>query len=121
MRNAILLGIFLAGSVSIASAAIQGPDYTLKIDVTAPAREKWIELRSEHFLIVGNTGEKNIRRVALDLEDLRQHVLGPLRRRVPLSDRDTTVIVFRDTKSFRSYNPDQMSRTSGYVQRGKDR
>src|SRR5215510_5610451 len=121
MRNAILLGILLAGIVSTGSAAIQGPDYTIKVDVTAPAREKWIEIRSEHFHIIGNTGEKNVRRVALDLEDLREHLLGPLRRRVPISDRDTTVIVLRDTKSFRLYNPDQISRTPGYVQRGIDR
>ena len=67
--------------------------------------QDWISLRSEHFQLHGNTTERELRDVALRLEQFRE-VIGRL---YPTSVRDgdaaVIAMVFRDDRSFRPFMP----------------
>lgn len=69
------------------------------------SQSKWTEVQSAKFRLVGNAAEKNIRRVATKLEQFRE----VFARLFPSLNYDspvpTTVIVFRDERSFRPFKP----------------
>src|SRR3954470_22661168 len=69
------------------------------------AAEKWLSIRSRNFLLVGNASESSIKRVGRELEEFR----AALANLFPGLDRQstigTTVVVFKDDDSFRSYKP----------------
>lgn len=69
------------------------------------ARDQWSAARSPNFLLIGNAKEADIRRVGVKLEQFREtmNVLLPtLKYDSPVP---STVIVFRDDKSFTPYKP----------------
>ena len=70
----------------------------------------WISLRSEHFQLFGNASERELRDVALRLEQFREAIL----KLNPASVRDgapVITLIFRDDRSFRPFMP----RTNGRV------
>src|SRR6185295_20102702 len=68
-----------------------------------PRKDEWLEVRSANFTLFSNAGESNTRRIAGDLERLRD-ALGQLAPGVALSSPTPTYIfVFKDAGSFRPY------------------
>jgi cytochrome c-type biogenesis protein CcmH/NrfG len=68
-----------------------------------PVREDWVELRSPHFTLFSNAGEKKAAALAADLERLRD-VLQQLSPGLALSSPVPSYLyVFKDAKSFQPY------------------
>jgi tetratricopeptide (TPR) repeat protein len=81
------------------------------------AKDNWISVRSKNFLLVGNAGEKDIRKVATRLEQFRDvftRLLPGAKFETPVP---TTVIVF---KSMSSYKPFNFGNNAGYFQKGEE-
>ncbi|HEY0659662.1 MAG TPA: DUF1570 domain-containing protein, partial [Pyrinomonadaceae bacterium] len=89
------------------------------------ANDTWISVRSENFYLVGNAGEPEMRRVAFKLEQFR-FVFTQLFRQMNFSSPiPTTVVVFKDEKSFSLFKPtnedgSQRDWVAGYFLPGKD-
>jgi len=119
-----LVGFLLMAVVSSAVAAQDASehDYTLRVEVVdaAPKKDKWAEVHSEHFLIAGNAGEKELRRIAVDLEELRRLFYRVFPNPKPHYAAFTTVLVFRNGKAFRPFEGHPPGR-KGYVLASRDR
>lgn len=82
------------------------------------AKDNWISVRTKNFFLVGNANEKEIRKVALKLEQFREvltHALPNIRFNTPIP---TTVVVFKDHRSYAPFKPH--ANTAGYFQAGPD-
>lgn len=89
----------------------------LAVPVTLQAKDSWTSVRTKNFLLVGNAGEKEIRKVATRLEQFRDvfaRLFPSARFETPVP---TTVIVF---KSMSSYKPFNSGNNAGYFQKGED-
>jgi len=76
-------------------------DYSIRVEVSAAlARAPWFEVQSRHFRVTGDADTKQLRRIAVDLEEIRRQFLTVFPKDAA-SPVPTTVIVFRDAKSFR--------------------
>jgi cytochrome c-type biogenesis protein CcmH/NrfG len=75
--------------------------------------QNWLQLRSPHFLIVSNAGEKQVRKVAGQFERMRQvfHVLFPALQVDPAMP--IVVLAIKDEKDFRALEPQE------YLGKGK--
>lgn len=91
--------------------------------LASPAWADWRSLKSDHFLVIGDATDRDLRDVALRLEQFRD-VIG---RRSPsvLRDDDSppvVVLVFRSRRSFEPLMPKSNGRTvqsAGYFQAGQ--
>ncbi len=82
---------------------------------TVQAKDTWTSVRSKNFFLVGNAGEKDMRKVAARLEQFREvftRLLPGAKFQTPVP---TTVIVF---KSMSSYKPFNSGNNAGYFQKG---
>ena len=82
------------------------------------AKDNWISLRTQNFFMIGNGGEKEIRRVALKLEQFREvftRLFPRMRFSTPVP---TTVVVFKSHSSYAPFKP--QANTAGYFQAGPD-
>ena len=89
----------------------------LAVPLTIHAKDSWTSVRTKNFLLVGNAGEKDIRKVATRLEQFRDvfaRLFPSARFETPVP---TTVIVF---KSMSSYKPFNFGNNAGYFQKGED-
>ena len=85
---------------------------------TVVAKDSWISVRTKNFLLVGNAGEKDIRKVGLKLEQFREvfTLLFPkIRFNTPVP---TTVVVFKSDDSYAPFKPNP--NVAGYFQPGPD-
>ncbi|HEV7889305.1 MAG TPA: tetratricopeptide repeat protein [Pyrinomonadaceae bacterium] len=75
----------------------------------------WVSIRSQNFTVVGEAREKDLRRVAVRLEEFRT----ALARLLPEGPKDTsaptTVIVFRDDAAYQPFKPVLRGQTASYV------
>jgi tetratricopeptide (TPR) repeat protein len=75
----------------------------------------WSSVRTRNFTVVGEAREKDLRRVAVRLEEYR----AALARLLPEGPTDasapTTVIVFRDDNAYRPFKPVMRGQTANYV------
>ncbi len=69
------------------------------------AADKWISVRSRNFLLAGNAGESDIRRVGRTLEEFRSALALMFPKMDQTSSVQTTVIVFKDDASMTPYEP----------------
>ena len=85
---------------------------------SAFARDNWVSVRSKHLLLIGNGSEKDIRLMAVRLEQFREVVLQLFAR--PGSDPSvrSTVIVFKDDASYTPFKTNENN--AGYFQPGQD-
>jgi Flp pilus assembly protein TadD len=68
-----------------------------------PKKEDWIELRTAHFTLFSDAGEKAVRRIGADLERLRD-ALAQLTPGLTLnSPTPTYIFVFKDELAFKPY------------------
>lgn len=89
------------------------------------AKDEWVNVRSKNFNMIGNAGEKEIRRVAGKLEQFREvfrQLLPNLKFDSPIP---TTVLVFKSAKSFEPFKPLDQSGSAknwiaGYFLRGEE-
>jgi tetratricopeptide (TPR) repeat protein len=89
----------------------------LAVPLTIHAKDSWTSVRTKNFFLVGNAGEKDIRKVATRLEQFRDvfaRLFPNARFETPVP---TTVIVF---KSMSSYKPFNFGNNAGYFQKGQD-
>ncbi|MGE0592576.1 MAG: DUF1570 domain-containing protein [Vicinamibacterales bacterium] len=69
------------------------------------AAQTWLRVQSPHFTFVGDARERDIRRVAEQLERFRGVMLATLTRQDDVSPVPTVVVVFASDRSFRPYQP----------------
>ena len=71
----------------------------------APSEEHWLQLRSEHFIVLTDSNEKDARRIAAQFERMR----SVFRTLIPTASSDEgapiTVLALKDQKDFRSLEP----------------
>jgi tetratricopeptide (TPR) repeat protein len=112
IRQQLIVGILVATVVALGDGTN-----------SARAADKWISVRSQNFLLVGNAGDARIRRVARDLEEFRAAFATLFPGTGKQSSVGTTVIVFKDDGSFKPYKPlyeGKPANISGYFQPGRD-
>src|SRR4028118_301076 len=96
--------------IAVALALLAAP-------ASVAAKETWTSVRSQNFHLVGNASEKEVRQVAMRLEQFRL-AFSRIFKRARLHDSvPTTVVVFKDEGSYKPFNP---SRAAGYFQAGED-
>lgn len=83
----------------------------------ASAKDKWINVRSKNFVLVGNADEKEIKQIATRLEQFRYVFTRLLTKTNFSSSIPTTVVVFKDFDTYRKFGPPN---TGGYFQPGPD-
>ncbi len=87
------------------------------------AKDTWTSVKSRNFNLVGNASEKEIREVAIRLEQFREvfsRLLPSLKLASPVP---TTVIVFKSDSAFKPYKPVADGKTidiAGYFQTGRE-
>lgn len=85
---------------------------------------QWVEVRSDHFSVITDSGEKNGRQVAELFEQMRAafgivFVRGKINQPVPLQ-----IIAFRNTREFRQHSPifkGKVVEVSGFFQTSNDK
>ena len=90
---------------------------------TRAAKDQWTRVQSKNFLLVGNAGEKDIRRIATKFEQFRQIFArlfpkAQIKGNIPLR-----VIVFKNREAFVPFMPayqGKVSEVAGYFQPGQD-
>lgn len=93
--------------------------------VSVFAKDEWVRVKSKNFEMVGNAGEKELRRVATKLEQFREVFRQLLPKLKFTSPVPTSVIVFKSDKAFAPYKPvDENGQTNdwvaGYFLKGED-
>ena len=85
---------------------------------TGAAKDAWTSVRSKNFFLIGNAGDKEIKQVAVRLEQFRE-VSSRLFIKANISSPvPTTVVVFKSDASYRPFQPN--ANTAGYFQAGPD-
>jgi len=87
------------------------------------AKDTWISVRSKNFSLVGNASEKDIRQVAVRLEQFRDVFARLFPDMSFTSPVPTTVIVFKSDSSYKPFKPvadGKMVAVAGYFQPGRD-
>ncbi|PYS80362.1 MAG: hypothetical protein DMF67_20670 [Acidobacteria bacterium] len=91
---------------------------------TRAARDEWLGVRSQNFLVTGQAGEKDLRRVAVRLEEYRAAFSRLLSDEHFEPSVPTTVVVFRDERAYEPFQPVFRGQTAsfvaGYFQPGPD-
>ena len=72
---------------------------------TADADSRWTRLRSDHFEFIGDASERNIRDVALHLEQFREALSRVLPPAAVATTVPTVVFVFQNDASLTPYKP----------------
>ena len=117
---------FAAILILLSSVTLCGERRRSSVHSLAPAgtphlfktSESWISVRSKRVLLIGNASERELRLIALRLEEFRE-VVSQLFKSVSVeSPVPTTVIVFRDDASYSSFK--RSDNNAGYFQPGPD-
>ena len=90
----------------------------LSLPPTVSAKDTWVSVRTKNFFMIGNANEKEIRKVALRLEQFREvftRLFPNMKFNTPVP---TTVIVFKSDSSYAPFKPS--ANTAGYFQSGDD-
>ena len=90
---------------------------SVQTSTAIPNRDNWTKVSSKNFTLVGDASEKDIRQVAMRLEQFREAFSRLFTRGKFDSPIPTTVIVFRNANSYRPFNP---GNSAGYFQKGED-
>ena len=82
---------------------------------TRAARDEWLSVRSQNFLVVGQAGEKDLRRVAVRLEEYRAAFSRLVSDEHFEPSVPTTVVVFRDDRAYEPLKPVFRGQTASFV------
>ncbi|HET6891174.1 MAG TPA: tetratricopeptide repeat protein [Pyrinomonadaceae bacterium] len=86
-------------------------------------KDNWISVQSKNFFLVGNASEKEVRQVAIRLEQFRDVFSRLFKGMTFTSPVPTTVIVFKNDSSYKPFKPVADGKTvavGGYFQPGPD-
>jgi predicted Zn-dependent protease len=86
--------------------------------ICVAARDSWVSVRSKHLLVIGNGSEREIRQVAMRLEQFSEIVSQIFAKGTVDSPVPTTVIVFKDDASYGPFKSNENN--AGYFQPGQD-
>ena len=95
----------------------------IHVHAFAAAKDTWTSVRSKNFYLIGNASEKDIRQVAMRLEQFRDaftHLFSGMRFN---SSVPVTVIVFKSDGSYKPFKPlyqGKPANIAGYFQSGPD-
>ena len=81
------------------------------------AKDNWVSVRTKNFYLIGNANEKEIRKVALKLEQFREvftKLFPNMKFNTPVP---TTVVVFKSRSNYLPFGPPN---SGGYFQGGQD-
>jgi hypothetical protein len=90
---------------------------------TAVGADKWFRVESKNFVLVGNAGEKDIRKIATQLEQFRLTFSKIFTNLEFHSSVPTVVLVFKNNNAFRAYKPLYQGKPmelDGFFQSGLD-
>ena len=90
----------------------------VSLPANVSAKDTWVSVRTKNFFMIGNANEKEIRKVALKLEQFREvftRIFPNMRFSTPVP---TTVVVFKSDSSYAPFKPH--ANTAGYFQAGED-
>ncbi len=93
------------------------------ISTTHSAKNSWQKVRSNHFTLIGDAGEKELRKVGLRLEQFHAAVSRLFDRNRRDESRPITVIVFSGDGSYKPFKPlyqGKPANVSGYFQASDD-
>ncbi|MFN2532141.1 MAG: tetratricopeptide repeat protein [Pyrinomonadaceae bacterium] len=82
------------------------------------AKDTWISTQTKNFFLIGNTNEKDLKQVALRLEQFREVFTRIFTNANFASPVPTTVIVFKNDSSYRPFKSNPTN--AGYFQPGPD-
>ncbi|MFN7915510.1 MAG: tetratricopeptide repeat protein [Vicinamibacterales bacterium] len=71
----------------------------------AQAADRWVLVASDHFDVVGNTADANLRRVAQTMEHFHGVVVESILKTAAQHGGRATVLVFKDQFSFEQFTP----------------
>lgn len=89
------------------------------------AKDDWLQVRSKNFNLIGNAGEKDIRKVATKLEQFRESFRLLFTNTNVNSPIPTNVVVFKSSGSYKPFKPKRADGKidefiAGYFQPGED-
>ena len=84
---------------------------------TVTAKDTWVSAKSKNFHVIGNGGEKDVRRVATKLEQFRDVFTRLFQGLKFATNVPNTVVVFKSKSSYKPFNP---GNNAGYFQSGED-
>ena len=93
------------------------------VHASASPKDEWISVRSKNFFLIGNANEKEVRQVAVRLEQFRDVFSRLFPGMNFTSPVPTTVIVFKSDSSYKPFKPVAEGKTvavAGYFQSGPD-
>src|SRR5882724_7759001 len=102
--------IFLATFLSFLAVVCQNSSLS--------ASDSWLSVRSKNFFLVGNVNEKDLKQVAVKLEQFREVFTRLFTKTKINSPVPTTVVVFKSDNSYRPFKPGP--NIAGYFQPGFD-
>lgn len=97
--------------------------FSLLVPAEVSAKDTWTSVRSKNFTLVGNGGDKEIRRVATRLEQFRDVFTRLLPKAKFNTPVPTTVMVFKSDNSYKPFKPlyrGKPANVAGYFQSGED-
>jgi tetratricopeptide (TPR) repeat protein len=96
----------------------------LLVQTHTVAKDKWVKIESKNFILVGNANEKEIKKVALKLEQFRQTLSLLLPKAKFETTTPTFVYVFEANRDFDDFKPLYKGKTrknvGGYFLKGPD-
>ena len=96
---------------------------TTSAHASVTPKDNWISVQSKNFFLVGNASEKEVRQVAIRLEQFRDVFSRLFKGMNFTSPVPTTVIVFKSDSSYKPFKPLADGKTvavGGYFQAGPD-
>ena len=109
------------------SAAVATMGIVARLAAGAPEpvspQKNWLSIRTKNFYLIGDSGERNLRSVALRLEQFREALGVVLPKVIAGTSAPITVIVFRSHKAFEPFKPLYEGKArkliAGYFQGGR--
>lgn len=105
-RNTKLFVLLAAALLSLLASASRA---------SRAARDEWLSVRSQNFLVVGEAREKDLRRVAVRLEEYRAAFSRLMSDEHFDASVPTTVVVFRDDRAYEPFKPVFRGQTASFV------
>jgi tetratricopeptide (TPR) repeat protein len=93
------------------------------IETCANAKEQWTRVQSANFTFVGNASERDIREIAVKLEQYRNFLARLFDRAHVSQTVPTTILVFKNDATFKPFRPIYRGRVTyvdGYFQPGRE-
>lgn len=96
----------------------------LLLSASASAKETWTRVETKNFVLVGNGSDRDLRKVAMRLEEFRKAITLLLPRASVNAAVPTTVVVFKSDSSFDPFKPRYKGKAkdniAGYFLRGPE-